>query len=459
MKITSLKIHGVGAIADATIEINRPLLVFYGEVKMGKSTLLNAVRWVCGAPWPADIIKHGEKEASIELEFDGGVISRSWYRTKATAETPSETKARPIIYVKAGKPVQSPAAALKALLNPFLLDQDFLRNKSELERKQYFTEQFAVDTSALDTELFEAGRKATALRSKLTGYGDIDLTKVETVDIAGVQAELAKHQGKLNDWGKRRSERAQAHQTEAQSRERSNAAVRQRNAAVDRKQTTFDGLVAEIARLRAEILKHEETLRECREWIVANPKEEEVAPPVPPRDEPPPAEPDTSALAQKLQDAAAQNVRAEQYRKNLARDEERKADETALKALEDQQRKLRKDKLAALATVNETCGIPGLTFEEDGNFAFEGTAAGMLSTSQIMRLSSLLSATYPEGLSIELLDRGESLGRSIFDYVKHAEAKRISVLATVVGSKPANVPANVGVFVVSDGVVMPDESK
>lgn len=436
MKITSLKVKNIGPVADATIEVNKPLLIFYGEIRQGKTTLLNAVRWVCGGAFPSDIIKHGEKEASIELGFDGGCITRSWYRTKSAEGKPSEVKARSVQFVRAGKPVDSPVAELKRLLNPFLLDQDFLRNKTETERKQYFVETFAVDTSALDTEAFNVSKAASDLRAKLSGYGEIDLTPVEEFDARPLRETLAKtrsdHQAQVNDLN------------------RQNDAIREHNRLWQQKTDQIKARDEEITRLRAALNKAEEELEQLHSWREKNPEKKLLVLP---------NAPDTSELESKLQNAAAQNVKAEQYKKNLERDRQRQADETQLKSLEERGRQIKREKIAALSKVGETCGVPGLTFDEDGTFCFEGTQAGMLSTSQIMRLSSALSALYPEGLGIELLDRGESLGRSIFDYVKHAEAKKVSVLATVVGQRPSEVPENVGVFVVRDGVVLKDEQE
>lgn len=77
----------------------------------------------------------------------------------------------------------------------------------------------------------------------------------------------------------------------------------------------------------------------------------------------------------------------------------------------------------------------------------------MLSGSQIMKLSSELSALYPEGLGIDLIDRGESLGKSIFLFVDRAEKEEKTILATIVGERPADVPENIGVFVVEKGAV------
>lgn len=71
----------------------------------------------------------------------------------------------------------------------------------------------------------------------------------------------------------------------------------------------------------------------------------------------------------------------------------------------------------------------------------------------IMRLSSELSALYPEGFGLDLIDRGESLGKSIFEFVERAKREEKTIMATIVGEKPASVPENVGVFVVQDGKV------
>jgi hypothetical protein len=77
----------------------------------------------------------------------------------------------------------------------------------------------------------------------------------------------------------------------------------------------------------------------------------------------------------------------------------------------------------------------------------------MLSTSQIMRLSELLSGRYPDGFNLSLLDRGESMGKSIFALIERATAEEKTILATVVGEKPAKTPDGVGVFVVEGGQV------
>ena len=97
--------------------------------------------------------------------------------------------------------------------------------------------------------------------------------------------------------------------------------------------------------------------------------------------------------------------------------------------------------------------IKGLEFDEVGNFKYLNTASDMLSDSQQMELSTKLSSLYPDGLKIELIDRGESLGKSVFKLIDEAKEKERNILVSIVGDKPAKIPENIGVFVVEKGNV------
>ena len=458
MKPTKLVIRGIGKIANEAIVIDKPLLIFFGEIQQGKSTILNCVRWVCGGEFPEDIIRHGEKEGLIELHFDGGMIARSFYRAKD-----GSAKARPVQFIKNGRPVSSPVAEIKRFLNPFLLDQDFLRNKTELERKQYFTELFAVDTTDLDTEAFNIQRDAQALRAKIAGYGEIDLTKVGTIDTAALKRELSEIR---SQWANKRRAIEAEMETVRNEAARFMGEVNRENAAIETNNNSFDSYTqdmadndAEIANLQRKIdaLRFENT--KINDWLKLHPKRAlQPAPNAPDmapyyqriRD----GEPNTSELEAEIQNAAAQNVRAEQYAASLKRQAAKEHDETLLRGHEARLREIKLEKQAKLKSIGDTCGIKGLSFDETGNFIYDGTTAGMISDSQIMRLSSELSALYPKGFCLDLIDRAESLGKSIFTFVERAKAENKSILATIVGEKPATVPADVGVFVVEDGKLL-----
>lgn len=425
MKPTKLVIKNIGKIANEVIDINKPLILFYGEIKQGKTTILNSVRWVCGGEFPDDIIRHGQDNAEIELHFDGGMISRSFYKAKD-----GSTKARPVTFIRNGKPVQSPVSEIKRLLNPFLLDQDFLRNKTELERKQYFVELFQVDTSVLDNELTISQKDAQSLRVKIASYGTIDLTEIKPVDVASIQAELKKVQD--------------AHKESCQAVETSNKTAVERNGLVSRGEQAKTSLQLEISELEKSLNEKKAKLTATVKWLSENPRLLESKTP---------DWPDVSALEKQIQEAGATNVRAEQYQSNLKRAELKKADDSQLLKMEQRQREIKAEKQAKLKSIGDTCGINGLGFDEAGNFIYDGTTAGMISDSQIMRLSSELSALYPDGFGLDLIDRAESLGKSIFEFVERAKSENKTIMATIVGERPAKTPPEIGVFVVDNGTI------
>jgi hypothetical protein len=432
MKVKSVTIRNIGKIAETKIDFNQPLLIFYGEIQQGKTTILNAIRFVFGGSFPADIIRHGAEEGSVVLEFDTGSITREVYRARD-----GSTKARPIVFIRDGRPVQKPVQEIEKFLNPFLLDQDFLRNKTELERKRFFVELFGVNTADFDAEIEKSEQEARALRAKLTGYGEINLTPVEPVDVAALEAQLKK----IND----------EHETAVEAVRKRNESAQEHNRMVPQAEESLQAWIretvrieGEIQRLKAELVEANRQASEISAWIKANP-----AKPL----ELEPAAPNTQALKEQISNAKATNVRHEQYLADKKRAEQKQADQRQLAFLETTIRLLREKKIAKLAELSQSSGIPGLTFDESGDFCYHGTAAGMLSTSQIMQLSSELSAKYPAGFGLDLIDRGESLGKSIFDFVKRAQAEEKTILATVVGEKPAEIPEHVGVFVVENGAV------
>jgi hypothetical protein len=96
--------------------------------------------------------------------------------------------------------------------------------------------------------------------------------------------------------------------------------------------------------------------------------------------------------------------------------------------------------------------VDGLEYK-DFQIWYENTTFEMLSTSQVMQLSSKLSALYPESLGLELIDKGESLGKSVMLLVEKAQKEEKNILVTVVGERPTLVPENIGVFYVENGEV------
>jgi DNA repair exonuclease SbcCD ATPase subunit len=457
MKIQKLIVKNIGMIADATIELNKPMIVLFGEVRQGKTTFLNAVKWGFGGKFPADILRNGETEASITQVLDEGMIQRTFYRAKD-----GSTKARPLHCERRGVTVEDPVAEIKKFLNPFLLDQNFLANKSELERKQWFASQFAVDTAGLDSEIIRAEAKAQETRAKLKGYGDIDTTAVEPPpSIAALQEAragiLKEHSSDLEVLRGELAKCRADYGVVCAAILKGNQVVRENNFQRAQAMDKRDGFKTDVVRLERQLAEAKDGQESYEKWLIGHPPMDAVLlPPEPDTsvlEKGLSSQPNTAAVDQAISQCEAQAVRFEQYQANLKRQAARDIDECLIRSLESQIRELRGKKIAKLKECSVNSGIPGLAFDEAGNFSYDGCQAGMLSTSQLMELSSRLSALYPEGFGLELLDRGESLGKSIFQFVERAKQENKTILATVVGERPAEAPAEVGVFVVEQGTI------
>jgi len=185
MKVIALVISHIGLIKSESIPFNQPLLLFYGQVKQGKTIILNAVRWAFGGEYPQDILTHDADKGYIQLHFENGYLKRDFYRAEN-----GEVKSRPLTLILDDEKVARPVEKLKALLNPFLLDQNYLVNMTEFYRKKYFAEVFETSTPALDAEFSKCNTEAAELRIKVKSYGDIAPVKVERVEVSSLRAKL-----------------------------------------------------------------------------------------------------------------------------------------------------------------------------------------------------------------------------------------------------------------------------
>jgi DNA repair exonuclease SbcCD ATPase subunit len=460
MKAVRLTIKNVGIIENTVIELDRPLILFYGDLQQGKTTILNAFKWCLGGTFPTDVIRHGEKEASVIFEFreeDGpGSISRSWYINKEGATT-----ARPVSFIRSGKPVSKPDNEIRKFLNPYLLDNNFLKEMSETDRKTYFVKLFGVDTSDIDKEIDTAADQAKTLRIEIKAFGEIDTTEVKPIDTTALRTEK---ESIADDYASAlRKHKEAVESIESAYRQKCDTIAAANREIASHNDTRKRG-IGQLTELDKSIKDLETRLSEAKEkhkkitdWLKVNPEKNETPIPARPVLPLPPDTPDISKIDAQLSEAAAIAVRVEQYQKNLTRAQDKAKKEMSLKALEDKQRDSKRKKVSRLAESGEKSGIEGLIFSEDGSFSYTGTAAGMLSTSQIMDLSQELSALYPSGFGLDLIDRAESLGfaigKNILEFVEKAKREDKTILAAIVGERPATAPPEVGVFVVSEGKV------
>ena len=287
---------------------------------------------------------------------------------------------------------------------------------NEPSRKRYFIELFGVDTVTIDTDLKALEDTAKDLRITIKAYGEISTDKVEPVNIEGLEADKKK----IID----------AHE------ENYNTVFKEN----ERKRKLDEDRTRGINRLR----EIEAEAERIENWLKANLGEEFEEVPI---------LPDTTDIDKQIGEGREQNVRYQQYLKDQGAISLKAEAQDDLTDKDEQIRDLRSDKAALLAGINDKCTIKGLTFDEAGNFEYEGTTAGMLSTSQLMRLSSELGGLYPEGFGLELIDRGESIGKDIFLFVNRAKDENKTILATIVGERPADIPEEIGVFVVDNGEI------
>jgi DNA repair exonuclease SbcCD ATPase subunit len=495
MKITSLKVQNVGMVEDADIKVDKPLLLFFGEPRQGKTTLLNALRWGLGGEFPDDIIRHGQPDAAIQIGLDCGSIKRTFYRGEDGV-----TRARAIQMVVSGETVKRPSERIRDLLNPFLLNQDYFKEMNGPQRARYLVELFGVDVKARDIEIQKLEKVAQDLRATVKAYGTIGATPVQPAQIEAAKAavERAKQDHEASKLDARKQldavEQAERQRQEGLRRqiqelddeyraevakvERENVAIVSHNAEVDRRVARKASLTAQMNEVRLRISNLEAELEklttENYELAVGELKVPQKMPVEPKaarfefvnRLQNQPAEykaardsllmtlattANVAALEAVVQQEIQQDARYQQYLKELDKVKEREVYARTLKATEEALGTERAAKIATLKELSGQTGIQGLEFTEDGSFRYCDTAADMLSTSQSMELSSLLRARYPEGLGIELIDRAESLGKSIYGFIERAKQSEITILATIVGEKPAVTPEDVGVWMVENG--------
>jgi DNA repair exonuclease SbcCD ATPase subunit len=417
MKIKSLEIKNIGLIKTETIIFDKPLILFFGEVMQGKTTILNAVRWCFGGSFPSDIISHGEDTASIKLALSDGYIKREFYRSKS-----GETTAKKIECVMGGQLQSKPVDMIKKLLNPFLLDQNYFIDKTILEKKRYLLDLLDIDFNETDKKLGFLMKEAEQKRIEIKMIGDVDLTPCLEINIQSIRNEM---QVALNSY-----------QNERQAVKKQNEGINTFNQKLGASKARFAQIREEIARLRQEQDSLRDIISQDEKSIVLEPDM-----------------PDLTVFNQQIDDAQKINYRFQEYLKNIEKDKEKKNKEHKLYSLEQNISFYRQEKLDVLKTISDQSKIEGLSFNADGDIYFENVALDMLSNSQQMRFSSVLRGLYQNGFAIELIDRGESLGKSIYSFINKAKENDLTILATIVGEAPAVVDDEIGVFVVERGEI------
>ena len=211
----------------------------------------------------------------------------------------------------------------------------------------------------------------------------------------------------------------------------------------------IESLQERIDAYKTMIIGKENRIVKLDNWLNDNVEKELVEP----KEIPEPEYSSTKEIEEKISNAKADEIRYTQYQSNLLKQEEKEHSEEMLRAQEELSRKLKQNKILKLKEVSSNTGIEGFRFDSEGIPMYENASMDMLSTSQLMQLKTACMSLLPNGIGLELIDRAESLGRDIYRYIDIAKKENKTILATIVGEKPAKVDEEIGVFVVDDGKV------
>jgi hypothetical protein len=454
-----MTIENIGCIELIEYDLKKSLLVFYGEVKQGKTTAtLTAFNLIRGGAFPPDILRHGTKSGQVRLDIEGGSITRRFWVDPKDGVTKAE-----LTLLMNNDPVHVPRPVeylRKIFGNPFNENPELFRTWGPTDRQKFFVESLGIDTGELDAEKKDINDQNRMLQAKIEGYGDIDGTTVYPIDTVPIRSEIAlrkkQHAMKVEGW----QLELDGLRLEWQSGKRNELQKAKNSLAISENDlsaqaATIVRLERELSKARAnqdvittEVATAKDKVKALESEVASLPDltkqadalKAKIATPC-----------DTSDLDAKLSEAAAQDVRVATYQANLAKIEQRVHDNELLGLNKERLKEIKLLKAAKLAQIAEDSGIKGLSFDEDGNFLYEGATAGLISTSQCQRLTLELASLFPEAAKIELLDRAESLGVDIFKIIEGAKERKSTILCTVVGDKPAEIPEEVGVWVVENG--------
>ena len=432
MKLKTIEITNIGSIEHSVVEIDKPLVLFFGDIKQGKTTHLNSIKWLLGANPPKDLIKHGETTASIRLEFDNAEISRDFYINKK-----GEMKAKPLEFIRDGLSVAKPAQVLAGLVNPFLLNQRHFTDMSTPEKNRFLCGLFGIDFSESDRLVSQLKKEAQETRAAIKATPIIESVEVEKPESL---EDLTTNLRRINH---RNQDLKKQYEDEKNTEFLNFTKTKEKVIKAAEKITSLDNQIQDLKTQLIEL--------EVKRAIYGE------KPKIPVFEESQIKPPDlisTETIEEIISDAKADQIRYDQYLKDIETAKKRQQLESDLSANQETIKSIESKKITKLTQHNAAIAekIPGLEITETG-LVFQNTALDLLSGSQLITLSSCLAGIYPSSsdLNLELIDGAESLGKSIFDFVDRATEQELTILATIVGESPAETPEGVGVYVVGGG--------
>lgn len=444
MKVEKLIVKNIGIIEKEVIEINKPLNLFFGDIKSGKTTLaINSIKLLCGGTFSGDILRHGATEGYVKLQFDNANIHRSFHK-----RGDGTIKAAPIEFFKDNQAVKKPVEAIRKIINPFFLDQNFLLNKTSLEKREYFTNLFGVDTIELDKKIENVTSEAKELRANIKSFGEIEVVKVEKPNLDDL---IKKRDAILLE----NKEKQLKHEENVKEQDKlivdANILIQSENNIIETKSEKRKSLKLEIDELTNKMYDKTIEHAELEMWLEKNTKKDTLERVRIDGVDDPVELNSTVRISDEISNAKVNEVLYNQYQKALTMQEEKTFHQDLLEEKNNEKANLKKEKTNKLKEYSGNTGIKDFSFDADNNVVYQGNAIDMLSTSQMMELSTECANLYPNEIGIEIIDRAESLGKSIYTYINKAKKNKSTILATIVGEAPTNISEDIGVFVVKNG--------
>jgi len=460
MKVLKLEIKNIKKISDATLELNKPLILIFGAVEQGKTTILDSIKMLFMRGCPDDIIQHGENDAEISLTLENGYIARKFKRENDVCTAGN------LVAIINNKKMSY--AEISKLINPFQLDQDHLIKLKGIERKRFFLDLFNIDTAKIDKEIASITKTASNLRAEIKGVGNVDLIEVKEPNIKELEEKETAIRGEYNKKVLEiRAENKKKKDKWEEDNESHQKNIRDFNKVVENQHSIHLVMLNELNTLKEiNYLKESINIKKAEKTITDFEKEIKKENRLTLLEQPNfknETDFDKSKLEiilKEIQQAEIQQVKYDNYLEKLTKANEKLSKEAELLDFVEKLRELKKEKLTKLKEVSI---IENLNFNEEGDLFFEKSHIDNISTSQAVRLGSSLGNLYPENLlDIELIDRGESLiyavktsfNKETMAYLNKLKESNKTAIATIVGTTPKIENADIEIKTVENGEII-----
>lgn len=456
-KVVSLEISNIRLIKHELIEFDAPLMLFYGDIRQGKTTILDCIKSLFLSKIPQDFITKGERKGFVKLILENGTIEKHFRIDKHGVQKSDAT-----ISIIDSKKVG--VKEIQGMINPIQLNQDFLKEMTGLERSRFFIDLFNVETKGIDNKIEESLALQSEFKRKCNAIGQTNYKKIERPNIKFCKDEIAvEKEFLLKTYESIKLDNDNKKSIYDSEIEIVKLRINDKNILIKSENDSLDEINYNLKKLQNSIFGNIEytgcldSLKailetKCiqREIDVFREIDKIKTPEYLPTDNIDKSK--YNILLEKFNLANQKMISYDYDQLELKKLNEFNLLDSLLIDIRETLSDLRKDKIKKLSEYGSE--IKGLEFTETGSINYKGINIEQLSTSQIVELGSNLQILYKDNLlGIELIDRAESLGKSVFEFAEKAIRENSTILATIVSETPANAPSEVGVFFVENGEI------